>query len=288
MVVNIKISKRFSIDKLKFRLKIDKKFHTKLKCINHKINSILNNNISSILLLYFILVLFFPGLSKESNLQIFSNEIIIKIKGIGDQTIIDGRIENPSEVFLNNESQSDLHTVYNLDKEPNEIRIVWNSPIKSCNYMFYDFKNIIEVDLSKFDASQVLNMSNMFKGCSSLTSVNLNVSNTNKVADLSDMFYGCSSLKELDLSYFDSSSVTNMGQMFFECTSLISLNLDNFNSSSVTNFYQTFFGLQSLKSLDLSHFDTSSATSMFQMFLNCYELQYLNLSIVFLDIYPLF
>ena len=108
MAINIKISKRYSIDKLKFRLKIDNKFHIKIKCINFKINNILNNNISFILFLYFFLVLFFPCLSKEINLQIFSNEITIKIKGIGDQTILDGRIENPSELYLNNESQSDF------------------------------------------------------------------------------------------------------------------------------------------------------------------------------------
>ena len=278
MDINIKISKSHSIDKLKFQLKINKRFHTKIKYINHKIKNILNNNISSILLLYCFLVLFFPSLSKKANVLLLSNEIIIKINGTGNQAIIDSRVQEPSQIYLNNVSQSDMHTVYNLDKEPNEIRIVWNSPIKSCNSMFYDFKNIIEVDLSNFDASQVTDMSNMFKDCTSLTSVNLNVSNTNSVIDISCMFYRCSSLKQLDLSYFDSSSVTNMYQMLYECTSLISLNLGNFNSSSVTNFYQTFFGLHSIKSLDLSHFDTSSATSMFQMFLNCYELEYLDIS----------
>ena len=278
MVINLKISKRYSNDIINYQLKIDKNFHTKIKHINLKINNNLNNNISSILLVYFFLILFCPSLSKEANLYVLSNEIIIKIKGTGNQRIIDGRVQDPSQIYLNNESQSDMHTIYNLEEEPNEIRIVWNSPIESCNFMFYDFSNIIEVDLSKFDASQVTEMSNMFKGCTSLTSINFNISNTSSVTDLSYMFYGCTSLKELDLSYFDSSSVTNMEQTFFECKSLLSLNLDNFNSSSVTNFHQTFFGLHSLKSLDLSHFDTSSAIDMFQMFLNCYELEYLDLS----------
>ena len=277
MAINSKIPKRHNIDKLKFQMKIDKRFHTKFNSINLKINNIIHNNISSILL-YFFLVLFFPSLSKEINVFLLSNEIIIKINGTGNQAILDSRVQEPSQIYLNNESQSDMYNVYNLEKEPNEIRIVWNSPIKSCNFMFYDFSNIIEADLSKFDASQVTEMSNMFKGCTSLTSINFNISNTSSVTDLSYMFYGCTSLKELDLSYFDSSSITNIEQTFFECKSLLSLNLGNFNSSSVSNFYQTFFGLHSIKSLDLSHFDTSSATSMFQMFLNCYELEYLDIS----------
>ena len=277
MVINLKIPKRYTIDIIKYELKINKNLHTSIKYVNHKKNNILNNNISSILLLYFFLLLLFPSLSKETNVLTFSNEIIIKIKGTGNQRIIDVRVEAPSQIYLNNKPQSDLYNVY-LEEEPNEIRIVWNSPIKSCNFMFYEFYNIIEADLSKFDASQVTEMSNMFKSCTSLTSVNLNISNTSSVTDLSYMFYDCTSLKELDLSHFDSSSVTNMKQTFFECKTLISLNLDNFNSSSVTNFHQTFFGLHSLKSLDLSHFDTSSAIDMFQMFLNCYELEYLDLS----------
>ena len=277
MVINIKILKRYSIDKIKFQMKKKKRCHTEIKSINHKINNIFNNKVFS-LLLYLLLLIFFPSLSKEINVLILSNEIIIKIKGTGDQAILDSRVQIPSQIYLNNESQSDMYTVYNLSKEINEIRIVWDSPINSCNNMFYDFINIIEADLSKFDASKVTSMSNMFKGCSSLISINLNISNTSSLTDLSDMFYQCTSLEELDLSFIDTSSVTTMYQMLFNCISLISLNLENFNSSSVTDFQQAFFGLQSLTSLDLSHLDTSSATTMFQMFLNCYKLKYLDIS----------
>ena len=248
-----------------------------MKCINPKINNILEMNISSILLFYFFLILFFPSFSKELNILNLSNEIIIKIKGIGTQKIIHKLIQTP-KIYINSEYQNNSKTSYNLENEINEIKIEWDSPINSCINMFYSISNIIEADLSKFDASQVTEMKKMFMNCTSLTSINLNVSNTKLVTDLSYLFYGCSSLRELDLSCFDSSSVINMEQMFFECTSLTSINLHNFDSSSVTNFGQTFFGLHSIKSLDLSHFYTSSATNMFQMFLNCFKLEYLDLS----------
>ena len=273
MAINKKISKRYSTNILKAQMKIHKKLHTKIKSINYKIS----NNISFILLFNFFLILFFPSLSKANKVLILSNEIIIKIKGTGDQIIIVNCMQDP-EIYINNVSQSDSHIVHNLQTEPNEIKIVWNSPLNSCNSMFIGLTNIIEADLSKFDASHVTDMAYMFKDCTSLTSINLNILNTSSVTDLSDMFFHCYKLKELDLRYFDSSSVIKMEHMFFECKSLVSLNLDNFNSSSVTSFYQTFFGLESIESLDLSHFNTSSATNMFQMFVNCFKLKYLDLS----------
>ena len=277
MVINKIIPKRYIIDKLKYQMKIDKKWHAKTKLINYKIKKILYNNISSILLFYLLLLLF-PSLSKEINILISSNEIIIKIKGKGNQKIINDWNKNPSQIYINNESQSNLQNTYNLENETNEVKIVWDSPVNSCNSMFLLLVNITEVDLSKFDASQVTDMNQMFQNCTSLTSVNLNISYTGFVTDLGAMFYGCHSLEKLDLSHFNSSSLTNMCQMLFECFSLTSLNLDKFKSSSVTNFYQTFFGLQSIKSIDLSNFDTSSAENMFQMFLNCFNLEYLDLS----------
>ena len=42
--------------------------------------------------------------------------------------------------------------------------------------MFNGLTNIIEVDLSKFDASLVINMYTMFCDCSSLKSINLEIS----------------------------------------------------------------------------------------------------------------
>ena len=44
--------------------------------------------------------------------------------------------------------------------------------------MFKDLENILKIDLSNFDASQITSMHEMFKGCSSLTSVILSNSNT--------------------------------------------------------------------------------------------------------------
>ena len=244
----------------------------------HKIK-ITSKKVSFIFLLYiFIILNFLQNSSIETKIVISDNEIKLKIKGDGKQQILNTKIQKPSGILLNNEFQSDSDYYVNIiEGEVNEIKITWDSPLDSCNSMFLGLSNITEVDLSKFDASQVINMTKMFFNCSSLTSINLNISNASSVTYLDNMFFRCVSLKEIDLSHFDSKSVKNMYQMFFDCNSLISINLNNFDTSSVTNFRETFFGLYEIKSLDLSNFNTISALDMSNMFTNCYDLEYLDI-----------
>ena len=139
-------------------------------------------------------------------------------------------------------------------------------------------KNILELDLSNFDTSQVTNMGCMFYGMSSLTSLNLSNFDTSKVTNMSDMFYGMSSLTSLNLSNFDTSKVTNMYAMFCAMRSLTILDLSNFDTSKVTNMSDMFAGMSSLTSLNLSNFDTSKVKNMGTMFAGMANLTSLNLS----------
>ena len=139
-------------------------------------------------------------------------------------------------------------------------------------------KNILELDLSNFDTSQVTNMGCMFYGMSSLTSLNLSNFDTSKVTNMSDMFYGMSSLTSLNLSNFDTSKVTNMYAMFCAMRSLTILDLSNFDTSKVTNMSDMFAGMSSLTSLNLSNFDTSKVKNMGTMFAGMANLTTLDLS----------
>ena len=155
---------------------------------------------------------------------------------------------------------------------------------KKSNEMFFSksdeqkIKNILEIDLSHFDTSEVTNMGGMFYGMSNLTTLNVFHFDTSKVADMSLMFHGMSGLTSLDLSNFDTSKVTNMGNMFSSMTNLTSLNLSSFNTSKVTDMGFMFYGIPNLTSLDLSNFDTSKTTKMSFMFYGMRKLTALNLS----------
>ena len=155
---------------------------------------------------------------------------------------------------------------------------------KKSNEMFFSksdeqkIKNILEIDLSNFDTSEVTNMSNMFYGMSNLTTLNLSHFDTSKVTDMSLMFHDMRNLISLNLSNFDTSNVTDMHNMFYGMSNLTALDLSNFNTSKVTSMGLMFYGMSNLTTLNLSHFDTSKVTNMGNMFSSMTNLTSLNLS----------
>ena len=150
--------------------------------------------------------------------------------------------------------------------------------------MFYSeygtqkIKNILDLDLSNFDTSNVTDMNDMFRGMSNLTTLNLSNFDTSKVTNMESMFSHMSSLTSLDLSNFDTSKVTNMGRMFTAMHSPTSLNLSNFDTSKVADMSAMFYNMSNLTSLNLSNFDTSKVTDMSYMFSGMSNLTTLDLS----------
>ena len=91
----------------------------------------------------------------------------------------------------------------------------------------FDSMHIEKINVSNFDTSKVIDMSDMFAGCSSLTSLDVSNFDTSKVINMSDMFSECSSLTSLDLSSFDTSKVTTMNWIFNKCSKLTKIMVSN-------------------------------------------------------------
>ena len=163
--------------------------------------------------------------------------------------------------------------------EPEKVYLNANS--SEMFYSKYDeqkIKNILEIDLSNFDTSQVTNMNNMFDGMTNLTTLNLSNFNTSKVTNMRFMFFHASNLTSLNLSNFDTSRVADMQYMFSYASNLTSLDLSNFDTSKVINMRYMFYGMSNLAILNLSSFDTSKVTNMNAMFYDVHSLTTLNLS----------
>ena len=238
----------------------------------------------------FLTILSIIILSKQAKLINAFSEITLIINGTGKQKILANysanyvdksyRFKIPDFIYVNNVPQNykDIY-VYNLSKQINEIRIVWEAYIiTNCTYMFYYLGNIIKIDLSKFNSSEVKDMSNMFNLCNNLNSLVLDNFNTSKVVDMKYLFGGCYSLTSINVSSFDTTKVTNMDMMFNNCIKLKSINLKNFNTSKVTSMARMFVNCQALTSLDINHFDVSLVTDMEGMFYSCTSLLSLDLS----------
>lgn len=132
--------------------------------------------------------------------------------------------------------------------------------------------NIISIDTSLADTSQMTSMSEMFKGAKDLTSVDISTFDTSKVTDMSSMFSGCSSLISLPLQYFDMSNVENASSMFYNCSSLKMRDLRFFHATKVTDVSNMFNGCGNLgdkSRVYLYDLNTSHVTNMSGMFANC-------------------
>ena len=67
--------------------------------------------------------------------------------------------------------------------------------------MFVDCSALLHLDLSAQDTSELVSISNMFRGCSSLQTLNVaGKFSVASVVELANVFWGCTSLRELDLS----------------------------------------------------------------------------------------
>jgi surface protein len=155
--------------------------------------------------------------------------------------------------------------------EVNKIDFRWGFGygINNMSRMFYNLSNPdggpTEVDLSRLETREVVDMSRMFAG-SQATTLDLSSFDTSSVTDMSGMFAD-SQATTLDLRSFNTSSVTNMFQMFYNCQAT-KLDLSSFDTSNVTNMSYMFFYSQ-VTILDLSSFDTSNVKNMNGMFQNC-------------------
>lgn len=137
------------------------------------------------------------------------------------------------------------------------------------SYMFLDFTNLADIDLSGLDTRSVINMQGMFRN-TGLTSLDLSSFDTENVTDMSNMFLFAEKITNLDLSSFDTSKVTTMSDMFNSMISLANLKFSKkFNTSQVQNMQGMFANLMNIQEIDLSqaNFDTSNVTNFYGMFM---------------------
>lgn len=144
--------------------------------------------------------------------------------------------------------------------------------------MFYNCSSLSSIDLSSFDTSKVVDMSQLFCNCSGLTSINISGFNAGNVIFMTSMFSGCKGLTSLNLSSFDTSKVIDMNSMFYYCSSLTSLDVSKFNTGRVKSMESMFKGCKGLTSLDVSGFDTKYVNTMGSMFDGCSGLTSIDIS----------
>ena len=211
------------------------------------------------------------------------------------------------EIFIN-DKPVEFSRYFKPEKEGEyKIKINLKKNLKNCSSMFSNNDNIIKIDLSSFNTSEVTNMYYMFGRCHFLEEVNLSNCQTDKVVNMSYLFNKCSTLKKVvfpesfntqnveNMSYmfnccydledihfpksFVTKKVKNMENMFSKCYKLEKLNLENFETNEVTNISYMFEKCYNLKDLLINpdNFKTDKVVKMGRMFNSCENLEKLNI-----------
>ena len=93
--------------------------------------------------------------------------------------------------------------------------------VTSMAQMFFDCRNLAELDVTHFNTANVTSMISMFNSCIGLTSLDVTNFNTENVTDMSYMFSYCNNLKEIYVSdKFVTGAVRSSKGMFLRCSSL--------------------------------------------------------------------
>jgi len=145
-----------------------------------------------------------------------------------------------------------------------------NTSLLKCFYNCSNFNS----DISKWDTSNIQNMSYMFSGCSAFDKSIVNW-DTSSVQNMSYMFSGCSTFDK-KISFWNISNVIDMSYMFNGCiaftNAMTQMNpntvSNSWNTSNVTDMSYMFNGCTAFYQ-NISDWDTSNVTNMSYMFYNC-------------------
>ena len=131
-----------------------------------------------------------------------------------------------TELYINDKKYK-YEKYFIPDKEGEyNILLKFNILMTDCSFMFYECKNIINIDLSSFNTQNVTNMFCIFYECSNITNIDLSSFNTQNVKNMVSMFYGCSNITNIDLSSFNTQNVKDIKDMFSGCNKLSSVVLN--------------------------------------------------------------
>ena len=148
------------------------------------------------------------------------------------------------------------------------------SHVTAIQYMFFECKNLKQIKgINNFNTINAINMHSMFAENRELIFLDLTKFNTCNVTDMEYMFYECIKLKEIKgINNFNTINVTKMTGMFENCNELEYLDLSNFNTSKVTDMGSMFKKCYKLKEIKgINNFDISKVINKEKMFEECNE-----------------
>lgn len=143
------------------------------------------------------------------------------------------------------------------------------STVKDVSYLFAGLSNLENIDLTKYDFSNVENMSYLLYNCARLKEIDLSNINMSKVTSLSSAFSMCRLCETIKLSNNPMPDLKSINYTFSNCFSLKKIEFGSMVNSPITSLDHTFYYSDKLEELDFSNFDLSKVTSFNNTFAHC-------------------
>jgi surface protein len=132
--------------------------------------------------------------------------------------------------------------------------------------MFYGCGYITDLDLSKWDVSNVTTLVHTFADCFDMVNYNFTGWDTSSVTTMDGIFNSNRALQVIDLSAFDTQNIEDFDQTFDGCSELTQvIGMDRWDTSSL-KYVQQFLTGTKVKEMDLSSFNMTKATHTANMF----------------------
>ena len=141
-------------------------------------NLILLNHFALLIIIIFVFCISITE-ERHRNIINFSSEINLIITGNGKQSLLNSSFTfQPSQVLVEGNLRDDCKIFCELEKDENNIKLIFNNIVPTTHSMFNGLDNIKEIDLSSFDFSNVKSMANMFSECENLEKIHFGNINT--------------------------------------------------------------------------------------------------------------
>ena len=191
---------------------------------------------------------------------------------------------NNTNSYYKNESEKIYEFYWIFQKKGTyNIKIIFKNNLTNCYQLFSGCKNIISIDCSHFDCSEVRDCSYMFSGCSALKKIEFGKLDFSLVTNFSYMFDGCGELEELNISNLNTKNALYFNYMFNQCKKLKKIDISNFNGSSCQQIDGMFYNCEILNEIDMLNWDMKNIKQMNYLFYGCKNLTKIKMSCNFND-----
>ena len=160
--------------------------------------------------------------------------------------------ETETEINITNTSRGYFDSP--IDNGFIKIKVYFLDPLPSLDFLFYGCDDLINVDLSHINTTDMSRISYTFYNCKNVEQINFTSLDTSNLQYTEFLFAGCENLVDIiGFENINTSLIKYTTGMFFDCKNLRMINLSSFNLDDIEEQYGMFVNTTSLQMVNLGN-----------------------------------